>query len=109
MIPLVVRQIDAVRRHIAAARQRDLSIGLVPTMGALHEAHASLMRAARRECGFVVVSIFVNPTQFGPNEDLARYPRALENDVALCATEGVDLVLAPEGIRIWRVASPDGI
>jgi pantoate--beta-alanine ligase len=65
-------------------------------MGALHAGHASLIHTARAETGFVVVSIFVNPTQFGPNEDLARYPRTLVQDLEVCAAEGVDLVFAPE-------------
>jgi len=73
-----------------------MRVGLVPTMGALHEGHVSLIRAARSECGFVVVSIFVNPTQFGPSEDFARYPRPFEKDLATCAAEGVDLVFAPD-------------
>jgi pantoate--beta-alanine ligase len=96
MTPPVAATIDAVRQAVAAARQRGRSIGLVPTMGALHEGHASLIRAARAETGFVVVSLFVNPTQFGPNEDLARYPRTLEADLDLAAREGVDLVFQPE-------------
>jgi pantoate--beta-alanine ligase len=70
-------------------------------MGALHEGHASLLRAARAETGFVVVSIFVNPTQFGPKEDLARYPRPLEKDLALCGKEGVDLVFVPEAETVY--------
>src|SRR5262245_47614697 len=65
-------------------------------MGALHEGHASLIRAARRETGNVVVSIFVNPTQFGPHEDFTRYPRPLEKDLDLCGREGVDLVFYPD-------------
>ena len=96
MNPHVLRGIDEVRTGVAAARQQALRVGLVPTMGALHDGHVSLIRAARRECGFVVVSIFVNPTQFGPNEDLARYPRSFEKDLATCAAEGVDLVFAPD-------------
>src|SRR3974377_1885848 len=90
-----VTTIDGVREAVAAARDRGLTVGLVPTMGALHAGHASLMEAARKEIGFVVVSIFVNPTQFGPHEDLARYPRAPEEDLCLCASQGVDLVFQP--------------
>jgi pantoate--beta-alanine ligase len=94
--PDVAKSIDEVRRQIAAALRRGHRIGLVPTMGALHEGHVSLIRAARAECGFVVVSIFVNPTQFGPSEDFARYPRPFESDLAKCAAERVDLVFAPD-------------
>jgi pantoate--beta-alanine ligase len=88
--------IAAVRRAVAQARRRGLSIGLVPTMGAMHAGHSSLIRAARGETGFVVVSLFVNPTQFGPNEDLIRYPRTWEEDLGLCTREKVDLIFAPE-------------
>jgi pantoate--beta-alanine ligase len=95
MTPPVAATVEETRRAVAEARRRGLSVGLVPTMGALHEGHASLIRAARRDTGFVVVSIFVNPTQFGPKEDLSRYPRPLEHDLALCAREGVDLVFHP--------------
>jgi pantoate--beta-alanine ligase len=70
-------------------------VGLVPTMGALHEGHRALMTEARRISESVVVSVFVNPLQFGPNEDLARYPRTFDADLAMCAAEGVDLVWAP--------------
>lgn len=70
-------------------------VGFVPTMGALHEGHASLIREAKSRCDKVVVSIFVNPLQFGPNEDLAKYPRTLESDLALCKSLGVDVVFAP--------------
>jgi pantoate--beta-alanine ligase len=89
------------RRAVAKARQRGLSIGLVPTMGALHAGHISLIRAARAETGFVVVSIFVNPTQFGPSEDFHRYPRPLEQDLQVCAAEGVDLVFHPEPVTLY--------
>jgi pantoate--beta-alanine ligase len=93
--PAVVERIAAVRAAVAEARRRGRTVGLVPTMGALHEGHASLIRAARAESGFVVVSIFVNPTQFGPNEDFHRYPRPLEHDLDVCAREGTDLVFHP--------------
>lgn len=93
---LLIGSTDEVRAAVAKARQRGLSIGLVPTMGALHEGHVSLIRAARAETGFVIVSIFVNPTQFGPHEDLTRYPRPLRQDLDVCAREGVDLVFHPE-------------
>jgi pantoate--beta-alanine ligase len=70
-------------------------------MGALHAGHAGLIRAARKETGYVVVSIFVNPTQFGPQEDYSRYPRSLEKDIELCAREQVDLVFAPEATEMY--------
>jgi len=95
MKPVVVQTVADVRRAVAEARGRGKSVGLVPTMGALHDGHLSLVRAARAQAGFVVVSIFVNPAQFGPNEDFTRYPRPLERDLELCAAENVDLVFAP--------------
>jgi pantoate--beta-alanine ligase len=84
-----------VRAAVATARAGGRSVGFVPTMGALHEGHAALVRAARAATGFVVVSVFVNPTQFGPNEDFARYPRTPEADERVCADAGADLVFAP--------------
>jgi len=78
-----------------------VTIGFVPTMGALHEGHRALIRAARLACDAVVVSIFVNPTQFGPTEDLAKYPRQLRLDRALCAKEGVDVIFAPPATAMY--------
>jgi pantoate--beta-alanine ligase len=78
-----------------------VTVGLVPTMGALHAGHRALIRAARLQCDAVVVSIFVNPAQFGPREDLSRYPRQLHRDQALCRAEGVDVVFAPETTAMY--------
>lgn len=101
MIPPVAESIDAVRQGVAGARRRGHSVALVPTMGALHAGHASLLRAARQETGFVVASIFVNPTQFGPGEDFGRYPRVLEADLELCGREKVDLVFVPDAEKMY--------
>jgi pantoate--beta-alanine ligase len=97
----IATTIDDVRQTVAQARVRGLSVGFVPTMGALHEGHARLLRAARAETGFVVASIFVNPTQFGPSEDFHRYPRPFDNDVAVCRAEGVDLIFHPEPAALY--------
>ena len=83
------------RQALDIARRQGRRIGLVPTMGALHQGHLSLVRAARAKCDYVAASIFVNPTQFGPTEDLARYPRPFEKDRALLEAEKVDLLFAP--------------
>ena len=93
--PEVVRTASEVRAGVARARAQGKSVGLVPTLGALHEGHLTLMRRAREECGYVVVSIFVNPTQFAPGTDFERYPRDLEGDVEKAGTAGMDLVFAP--------------
>jgi pantoate--beta-alanine ligase len=91
----VVSEIAELRSRVNAARSRGHVIGFVPTMGALHEGHASLVRHAATLSDFVVVSIFVNPTQFGPNEDLAKYPRTLDADKSLCEQAGANLIFFP--------------
>lgn len=99
----IVETIAGLRARVAARRSAGL-VGLVPTMGALHEGHASLIRQARAECSSVVVSIFVNPIQFDRPEDLERYPRSLDVDAALCASLGVDLVFAPTVAEMYPVS-----
>lgn len=91
----LVKTVAELREEISLAKQAGKTIGLVPTMGALHEGHASLISAANKENEFVVVSVFVNPTQFGPNEDLDAYPRTLEADCKLAEAMGADVVFAP--------------
>src|ERR1044072_3901232 len=91
----LVRAKDELRSTLAEARAEGRTIGLVPTIGYLHEGHLSLLRAARAECDLVVMSLFVNPAQFGPGEDLDRYPRDEARDATLAAEAGVDLVYAP--------------
>ena len=99
-----VSTLEMLRKSIAELREGDGTVGLVPTMGALHEGHLTLMREARQACDRVVASIFVNPTQFGPNEDLDAYPRQLAEDCAMLEAEGVALVWAPT----VEVMYPDG-
>ncbi|MFQ5413989.1 MAG: pantoate--beta-alanine ligase [Phycisphaerae bacterium] len=91
----VLEAIEACREVVQGARARGLRVGLVPTMGALHKGHLSLIRAAGERCDFVVVTIFVNPTQFGAGEDYEAYPREREADLRACRTLGVDVVFAP--------------
>jgi pantoate--beta-alanine ligase len=86
---------DELRRALEVSRREGRTIGLVPTMGALHAGHRSLLAAARRGCDIVVMSLFVNPTQFAAGEDLERYPRDLERDRSIASEEGVDLIYAP--------------
>ena len=94
-LPRVIATADAVREAVRAAQSAGQTVGLVPTMGALHVGHLSLVDAARAECDVAVVSIFVNPTQFGPQEDFGRYPRDLDTDLRLLGERGCDLVFAP--------------
>jgi pantoate--beta-alanine ligase len=97
----VVTTIAAVRERVAEARCGGLRIGLVPTMGALHEGHASLIRGARAECEFVVVSVFVNPTQFVAGEDFEKYPRRMEADRLACEKAGAEVVFAPSAGEMY--------
>ena len=100
----VVHTVRELREALGPARREGRSIGLVPTMGFFHDGHLELMRAARAETDVVVVSLFVNPTQFGPNEDLDSYPRDEARDHDLAAREGVDLLFAPPVEEVY----PDG-
>lgn len=97
----VLHSIAETRAAVRALRAGGQSVGFVPTMGALHEGHLSLVRAAKAGCGAVVVSIFVNPTQFGPNEDFAKYPRTFEADCTALEREGVDVVFAPTAREMY--------
>ena len=100
----LVRTVDELRAELRPERRAERSIGLVPTMGSLHEGHLSLVRRAREECDVVVASLFVNPAQFGPGEDFAAYPRDEARDAELAAAEGVDVLFAPPREEVY----PDG-
>ena len=102
--PMIVRTIPALRRTLDSLRARKASIALVPTMGALHDGHVSLVRLAKRRARRVIVSIFVNPTQFAPSEDFGSYPRTWKADVAKLAAEDVDLIWNPDVKTMY----PDG-
>ena len=102
-----VRRVPALRTIVRDARQRGKSIGLVPTMGYLHEGHVRLMAEARRENELVIVSIFVNPTQFGPHEDFDRYPRDIERDRQLARQHGVDVLFVPDGATMYPGGAAD--
>ena len=98
----IVGTVKEVREQVKEWKKQGLSVGFVPTMGYLHEGHKSLMDAARKGNDKVVVSIFVNPMQFGPTEDLATYPRDLNHDAALCESAGVDLIFHPEAEEMYE-------
>jgi pantoate--beta-alanine ligase len=97
----VIRSIRAMRQFVDEARSNGKSVGLVPTMGFFHEGHLSLMRKARKECGSVVVSIFVNPAQFAPGEDLEKYPRDFARDRKLAESVGVDAIFFPSAEQMY--------
>jgi len=99
--PILIRTIAEMRQALKAGRYAGRRIGLVATLGALHDGHASLLRRARRECDIVVASVYVNPTQFGPNETFAKYPRRLQLDLEVCGREGVDFVFAPADAEMY--------
>ena len=100
----IINSISEIQKTIKKLKQDNNVISLVPTMGALHQGHISLIKRARKETDIVVVSIFVNPTQFGPNEDYLRYPRPFEKDKKICAEENVDIIFAPSVKEMY----PDG-
>lgn len=97
----IAKTIAEIRLFVAQARAAGKTVGFVPTMGALHVGHASLIDAAARRCDYVVVSIFVNPTQFGPGEDFERYPRPFEKDVELCEKHGTHAIFAPTPAEMY--------
>ena len=97
----IVRDRRSLRATLQAERRAERAIGLVPTMGSLHEGHLSLLRAARERCDVIVMSLFVNPAQFGPSEDLAAYPRDEARDLSLAEAAGVDVVYAPSVEEVY--------
>ncbi len=101
MSVILLNHIDEVKSNIKEWKKDNLKVGLVPTMGALHAGHASLIKKAKAMCDKVVVSVFVNPVQFGPNEDYDKYPRTIEKDKQLCEEIGADIVFAPSAKEMY--------
>lgn len=97
----IIRSVPAMTAWTSGLQREGVGIGMVPTMGALHEGHRSLIRKARLACDALVVSLFVNPRQFGPGEDYAAYPRTFTDDAALCRQEGVDVLFAPTAAAMY--------
>jgi pantoate--beta-alanine ligase len=97
----IAKTIDEIRMIVTEATMFDKKVGFVPTMGALHAGHISLIKKAKQQCEFVVVSIFVNPTQFGPTEDLNKYPKPFKEDIAICKANGADAVFAPSAEEMY--------
>ena len=98
---LIIRTIKEQQQYSTNARKAGKTIGVVPTMGFLHEGHLSLVDEAKKRADIVILTIFINPTQFGPNEDLERYPRDFERDCRLCEERGVDAIFAPEATEMY--------
>ena len=103
----LVQKIDELRSYLRVAKEKNLKIGLVPTMGALHKGHISLIKKAKEMADIVVVSVYVNPTQFGVNEDFSKYPRTLDEDVVICENNGADFVFAPNTFEMYGVEEAD--
>lgn len=112
----IIHKIAEIKSKIALWKKQNLTIGFVPTMGALHKGHESLILKAKESCDRVVVSVFVNPAQFGPNEDYDKYPRELESDRAICAKNNVDIIFAPSKEEMYpqndfytRISPPESL
>lgn len=102
--PQVIETVPALRQAVAEFRRQGKTIGLVPTMGALHAGHLSLVQASKAECDVTVVTIYVNPSQFGPSEDLAQYPRTLQKDLDALADHGVEIAFVPRDDQVYKTA-----
>lgn len=101
MSVILVDKIQDIRLKVAEWKNNGLTVGFVPTMGALHAGHVSLIKAATEQCHKVVVSIFVNPTQFGPNEDYDKYPRTINEDTDICENNSVDIIFSPTANEMY--------